>query len=402
MTIRTGCSSSLVALHEACQALSNGDCASAIVAGCNLILSPTMTIAMTEQGVLSPGGISKSFDAAADGYARGEGVNAVMIKPLKDALRDGDPIRAVIRATASNCDGKTAGISMPNPEAHEDMIRRAYRIAGIQDFSATALVECHATGTPVGDPLEASAVARVFGSEKGVYIGSIKPNVGHGEGASGISSLIKAVLALEKKTIPPNIHFTTPNPKIPFLDANLRVPIDAKPWPKNQLERASVNSFGIGGANAHVILESADYYGGSTTTSPLSISPRLLLFSSNNSKSLDRNVQKLESYANAHPESLQDLSYTLAFRRDHLGHRAFGVQVPTQPLQISPVKKTKRSPHIVCIFTGQGAQWAQMGKELIRDFPSFMRDIQKMQVALSKLPHPPSWKIIGTFQTILI
>ena len=151
MTIRTGCSSSLVALHEACQALHSGDCNSAIVAGSNLILTPTMTMAMTEQGVLSPEGISKSFDAAADGYARGEGVNAVMIKRLEDAIRDGDPIRAVIRATASNCDGKTAGMSMPSPEAHEAMIRRAYHVAGIRDFSQTAFVECHATGTPIGE-----------------------------------------------------------------------------------------------------------------------------------------------------------------------------------------------------------------------------------------------------------
>jgi acyl transferase domain-containing protein len=150
MTIRTACSSSLVALHEACQSLYNGNCSSAIVAGTNLILTPTMTIAMTEQGVLSPDGISKSFDAAANGYARGEGINAVLIKPLSDAIRDGDNVRAVIRATASNCDGRAlGGMSMPNPEAHEAMIRRAYKVAGIEDFSETAMVECHATGTSV-------------------------------------------------------------------------------------------------------------------------------------------------------------------------------------------------------------------------------------------------------------
>jgi acyl transferase domain-containing protein len=148
MTIRTGCSASLVALHEACQAIRNGDCESAIVAGANLILTPTMTIAMTEQGVLSPEGISKSFDSSADGYGRGEGINAVFLKPLSNAIRDGDPIRSVIRATATNCDGKTPGISMPSPEAHESMIRRAYEVAGIEDFTQTGFVECHATGTP--------------------------------------------------------------------------------------------------------------------------------------------------------------------------------------------------------------------------------------------------------------
>jgi acyl transferase domain-containing protein len=148
MTIRTACSSSLVALHEACKAIHSGDCNSAIVAGANLILTPTMTIAMTEQGVLSPDGISKSFDSAADGYGRGEGVNAIFLKPLSDAIRDGDPIRSVIRATATNCDGKTPGMSMPSPDAQEAMIRHAYKVAGIKDFSQTGFVECHATGTP--------------------------------------------------------------------------------------------------------------------------------------------------------------------------------------------------------------------------------------------------------------
>ena len=396
MTIRTGCSSSLVALHEACQALYDGECTSAVVAGCNLILTPTMTMAMTEQGVLSPEGISRSFDASANGYGRGEGINAVMIKTLADAIRDGDPIRAVIRATATNCDGKTAGISMPNPEAHESMIRRAYEVAGIQDFSQTAFVECHATGTSVGDPLEARAVAQVFGSSRGVYIGSIKPNIGHGEGASGISSLIKTVLALEKRTIPPNIFFDTPNPKIPFEDAHLRVAIEPTSWPADQLERASVNSFGIGGANAHVILESAASYGITSTRKRVAYTqPKLLLFSSNDQKSLQKSVQAHEAYLNTSPDSLDDLSYTLAVRRDHLAYRAFAVKSGDKPIQPSSFAKAKRVPELVFIFTGQGAQWAQMGRELINDFPSFLRDVENMQNALEKLPHPPSWLILG-------
>jgi acyl transferase domain-containing protein len=175
MTIRTAYSSSLFALHEAVHTIRRSGCDSAIVGGTNLILAPTMTIAMAEQGALSPEGISKSFDACASGYARGEGINALFLKPLKDALRDGDPIRSVIRATATNNDGKTPGFSMPSPEAHEAMIRHAYKVAGITDFSQTGFVECHATVTPIGDPLEAQAIARVFGSNKGMIIGSIKP-----------------------------------------------------------------------------------------------------------------------------------------------------------------------------------------------------------------------------------
>jgi acyl transferase domain-containing protein len=172
MTIKTGCSSSLISLHLACQALNNGDCSSAIVGGTNLIMSPTMTIAMCEQGVLSPTGRCKTFDADADGYVRGEAINAICIKKLSDAIRDNDPIRAVIRATASNCDGKTPGISCPNSESHEAMIRQAYQIAQLNNFSETAFVECHGTGTSIGDPLETHAVANVFG-DSGVYIGSV-------------------------------------------------------------------------------------------------------------------------------------------------------------------------------------------------------------------------------------
>ena len=172
MTIRTGCSSALVGLHEACQALYSGECSSAVVAGTNLIITPTMTIAMTEQGVLSPTGSCKTFDAAADGYARGEAINAIYIKKLDDALRDGDPIRAVIRSTSTNCDGKTPGIAYPSSESHEQMIRRAYRVAGIRDISQTGFVECHGTGTAVGDPLETAAIANVF-EGKGTFIGSV-------------------------------------------------------------------------------------------------------------------------------------------------------------------------------------------------------------------------------------
>lgn len=160
MTIKTGCSASLVALHEACQALYSGECEAAVVGGTNMILTPTMSIAMTAHGVLSPTGSCYAFDANADGYARGEAVNAIYIKTLDDALKDSNPIRAVIRATSTNSDGKTQGITNPSPEAHEAMIRRAYRSANISDLSQTAFVECHGTGTQTGDPLEVYALKR--------------------------------------------------------------------------------------------------------------------------------------------------------------------------------------------------------------------------------------------------
>ena len=173
MTLRTGCSSALVGLHEACQAIYRGECSAAVVAGTNLIITPTMTVAMTEQGVLSPSGKCKTFDASADGYARGEAINAILIKKLDDALSAGDPIRAVIRATATNCDGKTPGIACPSSESHQDMMRRAYQMAGIPSNSLAPYVECHGTGTAVGDPLETSAIASVFGTV-GTFIGSVR------------------------------------------------------------------------------------------------------------------------------------------------------------------------------------------------------------------------------------
>lgn len=257
VTVRTACSASLTALHQACGALQRHEVDAALVCGVNLMTSPTASIALNEQGVLSPDGSCKTFDATANGYARGEAITSILIKRLEDAEDQSCPIRAVIRATSLNYDGKGSSLGAPNPLAHEALIRQAYRSAGIDDFSKTAYVECHGTGTRTGDPLEVSAVGNVFG-ESGVYIGSVKPNLGHSEGASGITSLIKAVLSLEHKTIPPNIKFTIPNPDIDFKSGRLRVPTCPIPWPLECEGRISVNSFGFGGSNAHVSIRGPD------------------------------------------------------------------------------------------------------------------------------------------------
>ncbi|KAH8658158.1 KR domain-containing protein [Xylariales sp. PMI_506] len=400
MTIRTGCSSSLICLHQACLSIRSGESDSAIVAGSNLIMAPGMTKDMSEQGVLSPDGSSRSFDADANGYARGEAVNMVYIKRLSDALRDGNPIRAIIRATSSNADGKTAGLSVPNFESHEMMIRKAYETAGISDLSATAFVECHGTGTQTGDPIEIKAVAKVFG-DHGVHIGSVKPNVGHSEGASGLSSLIKAILALEHQTIPPNIKFKTPNPKIPFKERKLVVPIEPTPWPADRAERVSVNSFGIGGANAHVVIDSARSFlgpqpaalngGASNENEQL----RLMVFSASTSDSLRRQVVNNQLFLDEHPALTADVAYTLGARRDHLQHRAFSVVGSFETNTSSFSKIPGPKPELVMIFTGQGAQWAQMGAELLNStaHPTFAQSIHLMDKALSLLPDSPSWSI---------
>ncbi|KAL0936929.1 polyketide synthase [Colletotrichum truncatum] len=394
MTIRTACSSSLVGLHEACQAIYSGSCDSAVVAGANVIVSPTLAVTLTEQGVISPSGVCQSFDKKADGYVRAEAVNAVYVKKLSDALRDGDPIRGVIRATGSNFDGKTSGITNPSKESQENLIRRTYRAANISNPGNTGFVECHGTGTAVGDPLETSAVGKVFGGQGEVLITSVKPNVGHSEGASGLTSLIKAVLALEKEVVPPNINFSDPNPKIGWQEFGLRVPTEALPWPENRAARVSVNNFGIGGANAHVIIDSPKPFQ-KNISKVEAYGQHLLLFSAHDPGSLNNMVSQVKEYASKHQDRLADISFTLGVRREQLAHRTFAIADRTGLFQASPVVQcTDKSPRRVnFVFTGQGAQWASMAVELLDEFPSFLSDIRHMDRTLKALHHAPIWSM---------
>ncbi|KAL9121374.1 MAG: hypothetical protein Q9187_002068 [Circinaria calcarea] len=393
MTTRTACSSSLVALHEACVAISRGDCDSAIVGGANLIMAPGATISMTEQTVLSKDGSCNTFSADANGYARGEAITAIYIKRLDDALRDGNPIRAVIKGTATNHDGKTPGMTVPSSNSQQALMRRAYEVAGTTDFSKTGFVECHGTGTPVGDPIETTAVGRVFG-DSGVYIGSIKPNFGHTEGASGLLSVIKVVLALENSTIPPNIKFLRPNPAIPFESAKLTVPIEPTPWPQGRLERASVNSFGVGGTNAHAVIDSAASFNVSTVTKRAPDKPQLLLFSANSQKALTTMVNNYRDFVEREPKDIGDIAYTLANKRQHLSHRTFAIASKGGIGTTSPVTKSAKPPTVIMVFTGQGAQWPRMGRDLMDSDPTFLNSIQRLDGYLQGVhEHAPEWKI---------
>ncbi|KAI8177403.1 Highly reducing polyketide synthase FUM1 [Colletotrichum sp. SAR 10_75] len=403
MTIRTGCSSALIGLHEACMSINSGQCNAAIVAGSNLIMAPGLFVSMSEQGVLSPNGSCRTFDAGADGYARGEAVNVVYLKRLSDAIRDGNPVRAVIRGTSSNADGKTPSLTIPSFESHEAMIRRAYAMATIDDSDIpnTGFVECHGTGTAAGDPIETTAISKVFGTS-GVYIGSCKPNIGHSEGASGITSLIKSIMALEKRTIPPNIKFDTPNPKIPFDNNGLKVPVVPTPWPEDRVERVSVNSFGIGGANAHVVIESAASFLGPASVPPTietTTIPRqqahLMVYSANTADSLRRQVVNNQKYISQHDDSLDNIAYTLSSRRIHLPHRAFSVFGDGAENFTSSFSKTSlSSTDLVLVFTGQGAQWPRMGAELLQSNQTFARSMRQMDKVLSALPDRPSWTLV--------
>ncbi|RAL13732.1 type I polyketide synthase [Aspergillus homomorphus CBS 101889] len=395
MSVRTACSSAMVALDQACGAMARGECDAAIVGGAQFILSPTMTGIMSARGVLSADGACKSFDAAADGYGRGEAINAVYLKPLAAAVRDRNPIRAIIRGSATNSDGKSAGFTVPSSEAQQVLIKQAYQVAGIKDLSQTPYVECHGTGTSVGDPIEAMAVAKTVGEQK-IFIGSVKPNVGHSEGASGLTSFIKVVLALENRTIPPNIRFTTPNPKIPFRDGGLTVPTEPVPWPGDRFLRAGVNSFGLGGVNVHTVLESADSV--TPAHSPCKDShrgPSLLCFSANTPESLAEVVKRNHAYLELHPESLPDLAYTLAARRAHLPFRAVSIVSEEKLIQTSVFPRTPaQRPDIVFVFTGQGAQWPGMGVLLYEANRTFRRSLQESDRVLRGLPEAPPWSIV--------
>ncbi|KAH7371058.1 hypothetical protein BKA66DRAFT_498750 [Pyrenochaeta sp. MPI-SDFR-AT-0127] len=392
LTIRTACSSALTGLNEACMAIGRGDCESALVGGTNLILAPEMGMRLADMGVLSPDGSCKTFSADANGYARGEAIVSIYIKSLSAAIRDGNPIRSVISGTAANFDGKTNPLTMPSADMQEILIRRAYEVAGISKISKTALFECHGTGTNAGDPIETEAIASVFGQE-GIHLGAIKPNLGHSEGASGLTAVLKATLALEHRIIPPNIKYSPLNPKIPFERAKLLIPGQPTQWPADRDERVSINAFGVGGANAHVIVESAASFLASREQlegkKRPSKQPQLLLFSANTAQSLKEIERGYQSLLSSETSlDVSDIAYTLANRREHLKHRSFAIATKdkfelSNSLSSSQVAQTV--PALVMVFTGQGAAWPQFGRELLRNNGTFSRSIESLDKHLQTL-----------------
>ncbi|KAF3402032.1 Polyketide synthase-nonribosomal peptide synthetase [Penicillium rolfsii] len=411
LVIDTACSSSLYCLHMACAALEAGECEGAIVAGANLIQTPEQHLATMKAGVLSPTSTCHTFSDTADGYGRADGVGALYVKKLGAALRDGDPIRSIIRASAINANGKTAGITLPSSIGQEAVIRKAYAKAGLSP-EKTAYVECHGTGTAVGDPIEVEAVSRAFQRSAGstpTLIGSVKTNLGHSEAASGISSVIKGTLALEHGYIPPTIGIQRLNPKIKSDEWNVQVVTKGREWPSmasNDVRRMSINSFGYGGANAHVILEaSSPLLNG--LTPPLEQSHSLqrrntFLFplSASTPTSLEARCRDLASY-DLSGKTLADLAYTLGERRSQLRTRGFLVANADNLKQkladtefISLPKEAADPPsQYAFVFTGQGAQWPQMGADLLHEFPVFRAAIADQDSVLKFLAHPPAWTL---------
>ncbi|GFG16206.1 compactin diketide synthase mokB [Aspergillus udagawae] len=384
----TACSTSIVALHAACQAIHLGDCDSAIVGATNLFLGPEMALAMDRFGTLATDGRTLTFDANAHGYGRAEAINAIYIKKLSDALKSGDHVRAVIRSTYTNADGGTTAMTVPSSTAQTECIRSAYEQAGIADLNDTGYFECHGTATPTGDPIEVAAVSEVFAPTRmagdPLWVGSTKTNVGHSEAASGLSSIIKVAMALEAGLIPPVANFKNPNPRIDFDNGRVRVPTTLGVWPQKSVKRASINSFGIGGSNAHVILDAFDSRSNhlSNTEEGKERSdrrPYLMFISAASRQSLQMNTSKLVEFLGK-PDvgnyCLRDLAEVMNIRRSQLEHRqfisAYNITEAKESLKslksdgTSPV--IKKQPRLLFVFTGQGAFWSQMGLSLMNSF----------------------------------
>ncbi|GAB3434069.1 type I polyketide synthase [Actinophytocola sediminis] len=391
MVVDTACSSSLVALHLACQSLRLRETPVAIAGGVMLMLAPGLTMVMDAAGALAPDGRSKSFDATADGYGRGEGCGMVVLKRLDDAHRDGDRVLAVIRGSAVNQDGRTNGIMAPSRDAQEHMLRQACRQAGVTPESVD-YVEAHGTGTRAGDPIEAGAIASVYGvgrpADRPCLIGSVKSNIGHLEAASGIAGVIKAVLAIEHAAIPPSLNHTTPNPDIPWHDSGLRVVTELTRWPSTGgPRRAGVSGYGYGGTIAHLVLEQAP---GPRVASPapdLGTALRVYPLSGNTSEAVrDYATVLADRLAADSGLELADIAHTLGRRRAHLSHRtgvlAAGREELMALLRQVPLGEPRdglvsgrvldgAERGAVWVFSGHGSQWIGMGRELLATEPAF-------------------------------
>ncbi|KAJ5266646.1 hypothetical protein N7478_009454 [Penicillium angulare] len=431
MTIDTACSSSLVAVHQGVQSLRTGESKLAVVAGTNLLLGPEQYIAESKLKMLSPTGRSRMWDKDADGYARGDGVAVAILKPLSAAMADGDHIECIIRETGINQDGRTKGITMPNPVAQADLIRKTYARAGLDLTKASdrpQYFEAHGTankikGTPAGDPVEAEAISTAFfgkqanyhrksDEEDPLYVGSIKTVIGHTEGTAGLAAVLKASLALQHGVVPPNLLLNKLNPTVrPFYN-DLRILNQAREWPNvpsQTTRRASVNSFGFGGANAHAILESYEtemYNALEPESIELPLTP--FNFSASSERSLAATLDLYSDYIEQHPElNLRDLSWTLNCRRSTLPIRtSIAASSSTDlvaklksaskaPSEFTLASKSPNSNHpkLLGIFTGQGAQWARMGAEMLTGSSLASDCITRLDSALQALPqeHRPQW-----------
>lgn len=408
MALDTSCSSSLVAVHLACQSLKTGESNLVLAGGVNLLLSPDSTVYLTKLHALAHDGRCKTFDAAADGYVRGEGCGLVVLKRLSDALAEGDRIHAVIRGSAVNHDGRSNGLTAPNGPAQEAVLRQALVNAAVSP-DQISYVETHGTGTSLGDPIEVCALASVFGGNRAddrrIAIGSVKTNIGHLEAAAGVASLIKVILCLKHAQISPHLHMRQPNPYIPWGQIPVTVPLKATPWKVNNGMRvAGVSSFGLSGTNAHVIVEEGQpalRRTQQTRERPL----HLLTLSAHNQAELTTAARRLRLQVESDlSTAIADICYTANAKRTDFKQRmalladstasmckrlAAFEEGGSDPNLVSARVRNLRSRKVAFLFTGQGSQYKGMGRALYETQPTFRKNIEECDALLRPLlPRP--------------
>jgi acyl transferase domain-containing protein len=390
LAVDTACSSSLTAIHLAVESLRRGETSLALVGGVNAILCADVMHILQAAGMLAADGRCKTFDSRADGYVRGEGCGVVVLKRLSDAQKAGDRILAVIRGSAANQDGRSNGLTAPNGPAQEALIETALADAGLKPADID-FVEAHGTGTALGDPIEAMALDAVLSrgrlGGKPCLLGSVKTNIGHLEAAAGIAALIKTTLSLQHGRIPRSLHYRAANPRIPFDKMSVRVAEDAMPWPNRGLpSRAGISGFGFGGANVHVILESAPQ-AAIFTNSPRPAGPTLVAISAPSATALQNRLKRTEAWlADADRGSIEEISYSTTVRQTHFSHRWAAIVADAQSLRdaLAPMSNENETPGVrsgvrplggppplVYVYSGQGAEVAGMGRALHGEFPKF-------------------------------
>ena len=415
VAVDTACSSSLVAIHQACQALQLGECDLALAGGANVLLTPATMITFSSAHMLAPDGKCKTFDAAADGYVRGEGCGVIVIKRLEDAIRDGDQVRAVIRGSAINQDGASGGLTVPNGGAQQRVIGDALKRAGLEPSDVDYL-EAHGTGTSLGDPIEAQAAGAAFGAgrepDQPLLMGSAKTNIGHLEAAAGIAGVIKVVLSLENELLPQHLHFENPSPHIPWDRLAVEVVKEARAWERNGRPRiAGVSSFGFAGTNAHVILEEApERAARPTAKSTVGEAARfsILPLSARTPAALVQVADEYRGWLSAHPEAtLADLCLTAGSGRAHLEHRAALVVNSRESAAelLSALADDRPAPGLVrgeshdapktaWLFTGQGSQYPGMARELYDTEPVFAETLNRCAEAVADVLEKPLLDVI--------
>lgn len=415
VAVDTACSSSLVAIHQACQALQLGECDLALAGGANVLLTPATMITFSHAHMLAPDGKCKTFDAAADGYVRGEGSGVIVIKRLEDAIRDGDRVRAVIRGSAINQDGASGGLTVPNGVAQQRVIADALKRAGVAP-SDVGYLEAHGTGTSLGDPIEAQAAGAAYGIGRAandpLLIGSAKTNIGHLEAAAGIAGVIKVVLSLENELLPQHRNFQNPSPHIPWDRLPVEVVKEATAWERNGRPRiAGVSSFGFAGTNAHVILEEAPVAAEiETAEEPESTGDRfsILPLSARTPAALVQIADQYRSWLNGHPEAtLADLCFTAGVGRAHLEHRAalvvnsreaavelLGAVADDRPAPGLGRGESHDTPKTAWLFTGQGSQYPGMARELFDTEPVFAETLKRCAAVVADVLEKPLLDVI--------